>query len=428
MATIYMSPDPYFAAFVEPIDSRKVDLFRHWTAGLKLFKRNGRLIVGGMETSTPAAQIPCWRTCIRGATLLQVGDIPVTSIRDVHRVLKISARKYPSCPLLFAFPEICQDISHNGLSIMNSGDFSQATHDQLNDRWDFLPLAPRLQRPQSYSIELSGDILKYVTRVMQLTHGKLLKQRDWQDWQDSEFLQLDQYYTQGMFGDPCAIASDEAVFNLVNYNAKVLNRRKKAHCTCEGSTYSGMVCILDKTYANFMEQTSSHLFYAIAAAENLLIYEADVSNAFAEAPPPKQGFFIQLDCDFHEWWMIHLKCPPILDGHVVPVLSAMQEHPESPRLWEKHSDAILRDLGLIPMVHEPCLYSVTVDGKRIIFKRQVDDFAIAAPNKRTSDILLDMLDDCLSIPIKHQGYLDMYNGMNVTQTHYYIKIDCHSFV
>jgi hypothetical protein len=44
------------------------------------------------------------------------------------------------------------------------------------------------------------------------------------------------------------------------------------------------------------------------------------------------------------------------------------------------------------MVHEPCLYLGTVDGKCIIFKRQVDDFAIATPNMRTSNILLDMLD------------------------------------
>jgi hypothetical protein len=42
------------------------------------------------------------------------------------------------------------------------------------------------------------------------------------------------------------------------------------------------------------------MFYAIAAAENLLIYGANVSNAFAEAPPPKQGFYIYLDCAFNE--------------------------------------------------------------------------------------------------------------------------------
>jgi hypothetical protein len=39
---------------------------------------------------------------------------------------------------------------------------------------------------------------------MRLTCGKLLLQRDWKDWQDSEFLQLDQYFTQGMFSNPCA--------------------------------------------------------------------------------------------------------------------------------------------------------------------------------------------------------------------------------
>jgi hypothetical protein len=247
---------------------------------------------------------------------------------------------------------------------------------------------------------------------MQLTHGKLLKQSDWQDWQDLEFLQLNQYFTQGMFGNPCAAASDEAVFNLVwTYNIKVLDGRKKARCTCDGSLRSGMVRILDETYANCVEQSSSRLFYAIAAAENLLIYGADVSNAFAEAPPPKQGFFIRPDRAFHKWWTIHLKRPPILDGNMVPVLSAMQGHPESPCLWEKHTAVILCNLGLIPRVHEPCLYLGTVDGKCIIFKCQVKYFAIAAPNNCISDILLDMLDDHLSIPIKRQmllGYVQWH--------------------
>jgi hypothetical protein len=45
-------------------------------------------------------------------------------------------------------------------------------------------------------------------------------------------------------------------------------------------------------YTNCVDQTSACLFYAVAAAENLLVYEADVSNAFAEASPPKQGFYI----------------------------------------------------------------------------------------------------------------------------------------
>ena len=106
----------------------------------------------------------------------------------------------------------------------------------------------------------------------------------------------------------------------------------------------------------------------------------------------------------------------------------MQGHPELPRLWEKHADSTLKELGLKPTVHEPCLYSGVVDGKRVIFKRQVDDFAIAAPDERTANILLDMIDDELSIPMKRQGYLDMYNGIDVIQTRDYIKISSKSFI
>ena len=52
--------------------------------------------------------------------------------------------------------------------------------------------------------------------------------------------------------------------------------------------------------------------------------------------------------------------------------------------------------------------------------RQVDDFAIAAPDARTADLLLGMIDDKLTIPVKRQGYLDMYNGIDVQQTRHYI--------
>ncbi len=99
--------------------------------------------------------------------------------------------------------------------------------------------------------------------------------------------------------------------------------------------------MLDETYANCVDQTSSFLFYAIAAAENLVVYGADICNAFAEAPPPKQGFYVRPDRAFNEWWVNHKKRPTIPDKHVIPVLSAMQGHPESPCLWEKHADQIL---------------------------------------------------------------------------------------
>ena len=184
------------------------------------------------------------------------------------------------------------------------------------------------------------------------------------------------------------------------YGIKALDARKKARMVCDGSLRAGQAHVLDKTYANCVDQSSSRMFYAIAAAENLLVYGADVSNAFAEAPPPKQGFYIYPDRAFNEWWVRHLHRPPLDPGQVIPILSAMHGHPESPRLWKKHADSILQDIGMTPTVHEPCLYSGIINGKRTLLKRQVDDYAIAAPDECTDTILLDLIDDKLSIPMK----------------------------
>jgi hypothetical protein len=214
---------------------------------------------------------------------------------------------------------------------MFSAPFNQHIHDQLNHRWNFSTVADYLCKAPPYNIVKSGDVLNWVTWVMRLTPGKLLQQDDWSNRQLSEFLQLNQYNAQGMFGTPVPTSKQNAVFHLIwTYAIKAVDNRKKACCICDGSTCSGMVHILDKTYANCVDQTSSCLFYAVSAAENMLIFGADVSNAFAKAPPPKQGFFIHPDKAFHAWWVLHKQCPPIKNGFVIPILSAMQGHLESP--------------------------------------------------------------------------------------------------
>ncbi len=60
--------------------------------------------------------------------------------------------------------------------------------------------------------------------------------------------------------------------------------------------------------------------------------------------------------------------------------------------------------------------------------RQVNDFAIAAQDQHTADVLLNMLDDLLTMPIKRQGLFDMFNRINMMQTTHYIKLDCHTYI
>lgn len=109
-----------------------------------------------------------------------------------------------------------------------------------------------------------------------------------------------------MFIDPVFFSNGNAVFHLVwTYAIKEVGGHKKAQCTCDRSTCSGQVWVLDYSYANSTNHTCSHLFYAIAAAEKSILFGEDVSNAFAEAPPPKQGFFIHPDIPLKTWWIIH---------------------------------------------------------------------------------------------------------------------------
>jgi hypothetical protein len=68
-----------------------------------------------------------------------------------------------------------------------------------------------------------------------------------------------------------------------------------------------------------------------------------------------------------------------------------------------------------------------INGQCVIFKWQVDDFAIAAPNEHTANVLFDMIDDKLTT-MKRQGYLDMYNVIDVVQTRHYIKISFTSYI
>jgi len=46
----------------------------------------------------------------------------------------------------------------------------------------------------------------------------------------------------------------------------------------------------------------------------------------------------------------------------------------------------------------------------------------------TANLLLDQIDDALSIPLKRQGLVDMFNGIDILQTRDYIKLSCHTYI
>ena len=199
---------------------------------------------------------------------IKIGDVNVSTIKEAKLAFQsIHDSGSTSTTLLFAHPKVRPNLSHDGLPIISLALFSQATHDQLNNRWEFTTVANHLCscRP-THSTVVSGGVYNVITKVMTLTRGKLLKGPDWDEWQSSEYLQLNQYHTQGMFGTPILVDDDAAVFHTVwTCGIKALDDRKKAHMVCDSSLRASQAHVLDKTYVNCIDKTSSCMFYTIAA-------------------------------------------------------------------------------------------------------------------------------------------------------------------
>jgi len=239
---------------------------------------------------------------------------------------------------------------------------------------------------------------------------------------------LNSYHNQEMFSDPMPAPTNVNIHHMLwRYTMKMCGTRK-ARMVCDGSARQGTIT-LGHTFANSLDAPSERLFWAIVAKKGLTAYGADCSNAFAEAPPPKHPLYMRIDDAFKDWWEHHLGKTPIpAEYTVVRVNNAIQGHPESPRLWEKLIDKILRGIDLKPTKHEPCLYHGQFQGQYTLFMRQVDDFAIATSNSTTASALIQEINQHLRLPIHILGEVTRYNGVDVQQTKHYVKISCEKYI
>ena len=98
---------------------------------------------------------------------------------------------------------------------------------------------------------------------------------------------------------------------------------------------------------------------------------------------------------------------PIPYGHVIPILKALQGHPESPRLWDKHmSKMLIQELGVKATVHEPCLYYKRDDNNNItLILRQVDDFLVSNKSSAEYDRIGKQIQDRMINPLHNLGLL-----------------------
>ena len=86
-------------------------------------------------------------------------------------------------------------------------------------------------------------------------------------------------------------------------------------------------------------------------------------------------------------------------------------------------------MGFKPTCHEKCLYvKKAKDGSSIYLLRQVDDVAIASTDKTTAENVIKTIGSYMKSPIKHEGLIEIFNGINVDQTRDYVKLHCRTYL
>ena len=205
---------------------------------------------------------------------------------------------------------------------------------------------------------------------------------------------------------------------------------EKSRGTCNGGQRHGKVVTLAETYAACVEQPVHRLTWATFAALNYIGLGCDVSNAFAEAPGPKEPFYMEVDAPFLDWWVNYLGQEPIPLGWVIPIHKNLQGHPEAPRLWHKHINNILIDkLGFDHCTHESCLYfKTTTEHGLVLLLRQVDDFLIGTKTEDIARAVQANIQLHMTNELHDLGIIKRFNGMDVQQTRDYNKISCHTYI
>jgi hypothetical protein len=264
--------------------------------------------------------------------------------------------------------------------------------------------------------------------VARFTRRQLKRREDWPVWKEAEWKQLKSYHTQDMFGTPIRRPPKSTVLPFVWTYLFKDGIKPKARGTCNGGKRYGKAVTLAHTYASCVEQPGARIFWSLAALHGMTVLGADAGNAFAEAPPPIQPFYMAIDEQFRTWWTESLGNDPIPEGCVLPVKHALQGHPEAPRLWEKHIVQILAQLDFKSTTHERCIYQKTVAGHKVLFLRQVDDFAVACSDTDISKEIIRQVGAQLQVPLNDLGTLTKFNGLDIHQSRDYIKIFCESFL
>jgi dUTP pyrophosphatase len=375
---VEISSDP----FIDIQDITFMSRGKHATQGMMLQDSDewdDQVTITTCKPSTAASKIPNWIKRLKNSVLLEVNHTSIKSVDEATKILsniprnteihikvglqeKLAMHDDSGIPMMY-FDQLLTISKHLEQIKYNPQDKINPNETQAPTATTKLAKAIKSMDIKGVIATLHGILPKNKVKSKRLTRTKLKNTKEWEKWKQSEWKQLDQYWGQKMFGDPCPLPPNANVLGLLWYYNIKDDGTLKARMVCNGRPSDKNTVIFGYTYAKSLDHVGSRVFWATAAAKNLIVRGADASNAFAEADGPKIPLYVRVNDQYREWWAEKMKKPPIPRGHVLPVYKALQGHPESPRAWSILIDTILQQkLNLRPTTHEPCLYHGTYKG------------------------------------------------------------------
>ena len=303
----------------------------HPTLGMQLQNDDKGPKILICNRGTLSAQIPQWKQILKNGIIYSINDKMVHTDSNVKRLIQNCNK---DMILIQIIPPNTVDIHPDtGIPQIN---FDQFIH--ISEIHQDIILDKAYNAIQQEQDNVENIVINKLSKDT-LIRTKLQKQSDWNDWELSEFLQLDQYQRQNMFGEPDPLPTDHT----------------DSRCVANDAPHLKGSITLAHTYAACIDQPACRLFWAITAMKCKLILGSDAVNAFAEAPLPKCPLYLKIDAAYRNWYK-HKNNVDLPLSSYVRVHQAIQGHPESPRLWQKHIDLTLHKIGFTPTTHEPCIY------------------------------------------------------------------------
>ena len=171
------------------------------------------------------------------------------------------------------------------------------------------------------------------------TRKNLKKLDNWIEWRDADDKQLDAHFKAGALGKPVprptTLEGRRQVFRGVWARlVKATGVRKSRLCLDGSKRAAPWLRQLVKTYASCIEIPCLRLFFAICAERGWYVSFGDVDNAYQQSPPPSVDCYLEIDEALEDYLLRKHGIKVDRLSEVIPLLKALQGHPEAGALWE----------------------------------------------------------------------------------------------